>query len=128
MAASLEVLHAVTILRSLYSGKDARACLLQDYVSKIMADVGQLRQRQEALAKSMGLPPAPASSNQVTPNLLFAACGLIICWREVFWSCEAVLVTPRQLQVQLAVEFVLGSIAKDVSALESQWNREPGKF
>jgi hypothetical protein len=30
-----------------------------------MADVGQLRQRQEAAAKSMGLAAAPASSNQV---------------------------------------------------------------
>ena len=68
MAASLEVLHAITVLRSLYSGKDTRACLLQDYVSKIMADVGQLRQRQEAIAKGMGVPPAPASSNQVSPR------------------------------------------------------------
>jgi phosphoglucomutase len=65
MASSLEVLHSITVLRSLYSGKDARACLLQDYVTKIMADVGQLRQRQEAIAKSMGITPAPASSNQV---------------------------------------------------------------
>lgn len=37
-------------------------------------------------------------------------------------------VTHGQVQVQLAVEFVLGSIAKDVQALEQQWNREPGKF
>ncbi len=65
MSASLEVLHAITVLRSLYSGKDARACLLQDYLSKIMADVGQLRQRQELVAKNMGIAPAPASSNQV---------------------------------------------------------------
>jgi phosphoglucomutase len=70
MAASLEVLHAITVLRSLYSGKDARACLLQDYVAKIMADVGQLRHRQELVAKNMGIAPAPASSNQVL--VLFA--------------------------------------------------------
>jgi hypothetical protein len=37
-------------------------------------------------------------------------------------------VTRSQVQVQLAVEFVLGSIAQDVQALERQWNREPGKF
>ncbi len=114
MAVSLEVLHSITVLRSLYSGKDARACLLQDYVAKIMADVGQLRQRQEAVAKSMGVPPAPASSNQVRSAILFLA--------------GEFAVTRHQVQVQLAVEFVLGSIAQDVLALEQQWNREPGKF
>ncbi len=40
----------------------------------------------------------------------------------------SVLVTVPQVQVQLAVEFVLGSISKDVFALEHQWNSEPGKF
>jgi hypothetical protein len=37
-------------------------------------------------------------------------------------------VTPAQVQVQLAVEFVLGSMEQDIHALEQQWNREPGKF